>query len=181
MAAPTFPESLGPNRGTIPLAAKGDNATIFSSALTANWQASDVIDLGRAGRLALAVHYDADASGTANQLELCVWVSNAASAPVVADDEWVVPNDGDTSPTATVQADSFPAGADMTATPEWGLRKIRPGYWQTEPSDAGTDKIRVGLVLDVRAWKYAVVMAKEVGDTDAGDLGALTLKAALSA
>lgn len=181
-AAPTFPgDEAGPNRGIIPTALKGDNALIFEAALTANFQASEVVDCARASRCALTIRYDADASGTANQLELFVMVSNHTSTPAVADDVWAVLTERDITPAATLQADSMPTNVDVTTAPEWDLRKIRPVYFQTEPSNAGTNKIRLGLVVDVRSWKYIVVLAKEVGDTDADELGALNILAALSA
>lgn len=178
VAHPTIPD-------TAPLLAapiagvKGVNAIIWEGALTANFVEGQIITTGRATYLACQIHYDADAQGTANQLELTAFVSNSDAAPAIGADEWVGYPGHDVTPTAATQADTFPSGVDMTATPEFGRFVIRPAYWQLHAVDNATDKLRPPLILDVSKWRHIVLLAKEAGDTDAGELGALTIYGAL--
>ena len=183
MAAPTVPTALAPMRATLPFAIKGNNAVVWSlgdapgSVLDADFQVGDIIATGRATALACTIRYSANGSGTANQAEFCFIVSNKSTTPVIGDDDWGVLSYADVSPAATLQADSMPGGFDATVKPEWDLRKIRPGYFQTEPSDTTSDKIRIALVVDVRRWQYVAIMAKEVGDTT--NVGIFLVNAAL--
>jgi hypothetical protein len=179
----------GGSRPTVPLAHKGDNATIFDSTavtggqtpLTANYKAGDVLDCGSAGSVALSIKYDADAEGTANFPQIIVLVSNAATEPAITADEWVALADLEATGTDGVLTDAFPASVDLTITPEWVVKKLRPIAIDLYPSDDGADKVRVGLVVDVRRWKYLCVLAKEEGDVTADQVGVLVVEAALSA
>jgi len=180
-AAPTQPATHDPGRPDVPLASKGDNASIRDSlVLTANFVASAIVDCGRMRKCALTIKYDADASGTANTPTMIIMASNAATVPLFGDDEWGALAELENTGEDAVQTDSFPAGVDMTITPEFVTKKLRPLAITTHPSDAGTDKLRMFLILDVSAIKWFFVMAKEEGDTGAGDLGVLQIDAALS-
>lgn len=165
----------------IPVASKGDNATIFNATLTANWQASSVVSLLNNTRCALSIRYDADAGGTANRMQFLVFVSNHTSAPAVGDDEWVPLTEVDTSGTATTLTGTVPSGGDITVAPEWANHVVRGVSFKTEAADNGTDKMGSSLVLDVRSWKYLHLWVKELGDTDAGDVGVTVIESALSA
>jgi hypothetical protein len=174
---------------SIPLAAKGYNFTVFDSTpstgaqtpLTANFKAGSVVDLGKAGSCALSIKYDADASGTANRPQLLVLVSNAESQPLITADEWVALSELEISGTDAVLTDSMPTDVDITVQPEFVVKKLRGLAIDLYAADAGTDKLRLGLVVDVRRWRWLCVLAKEEGDTDAGDVGVLVVQAALNA
>jgi len=180
--APTFPADLGASRPATPLALKGSNATLRASlVLTANFVASAIADCTLARKCALTIKYDADASGTANTPTILLMASNAATQPLVGDDEWGVLSELEIAGTDAVQTDTLPDGVAFTVTPEFVAKKLRPLAITTYPSDAGTDKLRMMLILDVSAIRYLVVLAKEEGDTGAGDFGLLSIDAALSA
>jgi len=180
-AAPAFPTDLVSSRPFVPLVAKGVNATIRASAvLTADFVASAVVDCVHARNLALTLKYDAAAAGTANTPTLILMGSNAAAQPLVGDDEWGALAELEISGTDAVQADSLPAGVDLTVTPEFVTKKLRPLAITTHPSDAGTDKLRMLFVVPIDAIRYLFVLAKEEGDTDAGQLGTLAIDAAVS-
>ena len=179
MASPTAPTVHSP---IFAASLKGANATIWSvgdepgAALDEDFQAGTIIDTGHASALACTIKYDC-AAATANNVDFFFMVSNAATIPAIADDEWCVLPHPDVSPTAQVQDDSMPASVDVTVTPEWGRIVTRPGYFRTEPGDNATDKLRIGLVVTVRYWRWIVLLAKEHGAT-ATD-GTLVVDAAL--
>lgn len=174
----------------IPLADKQANVTIFNSGsggdqnpLTANWKASTIFSTGNARVCALSVKYSADASGTANRAQIIVCGSNKAgsTAPVIGDDEWFVISREDFTPTDGVITGTMPTGFDGTLTPEWGVVKFRGLVFEHFPSDNATDKYRHMIPINVAHMRWLVVLAKELGDQDAGDVGELVIDAALSA
>lgn len=174
---------------TLP-AVKKPNTTVFSTAagtvapaaaLTTNWQAGDVLDLGKYHNAAVQIFYDADGSGTSNKCNVIIMVSNAATQPLATDDEWVAVSQQDVSPTDGALTGSFPASVDVTATPNWGKVVTRGLYWESVAASAGTDKLREPIIVNVIPWRWMFVMAREGGDTDVGDTGALTVKVGLSA
>ena len=172
---------------SIPLAAKGYNFTVFDSTavtgaqtpLTANYKAGTVIDLGKAGSLALTFKYDANASSTTNQLKFLLFVSNAETAPLITADEWGAISALDATPADAVLTDSMPTDVDMTTSPAWGELVLRPASYTLKAMSAGTHKQRPTLVLDVRRWRFFCLLAKEEGDTT--NVGTLVVQGALSA
>jgi len=172
-------------------ATKKPNVTAFDTgsssgvapggALTTNWQAGDVIDLGRCHNAAVQIFYDADASGTSNKVHLIIMVSNEATAPLKTDDVWLAISQQDIAPTDGALTGTFPSGVDATATPNWGKVVTRGLYWESIAAGSGTDKLREPIIVNVVPWRWMFVMAREAGDTDAGDTGALVVKVGLSA
>jgi hypothetical protein len=154
--------------------------------LTAAWVASDIVRVEQARRLTLYVAYAADASGTANRAQIRVMATAEddadGSSPEVADDVWYAPALVDSTPTATLLTGTKETGATVTTTqPEHAVIVARPmAITLGEPSDAGTDVYRMCLTFDVTPYRWLYVAAKELGDTDAGDLGILGLKYSLS-
>lgn len=179
MAQPTIP-SIG--KPVHPASIKGPNATIWSAsdepgaALDEDFQAGTIVDTQGATALACTIKYDA-AAATGNSCDLFFLVSNAATQPAIGDDEWAVLPGEDASPTEAVQDDSMPSGVDVTVTPEWGMIETRPGFFRVQADDAATDKARVALVVNVRYWRWIVVLAKEHGNTTTD--GTLVIDAAL--
>lgn len=175
----------------IPIADKQGNVTVFDSTpvtgaqtpLTANWKAGTIFSCGNARVCALSMKYDADASGTANRPQVIVCGSNKAgtTAPVIADDEWFPLTREDATPTDGVIAGTFPTNFDATVQPEWGVVKMRGLVFELFPSDAGSDKYRMMVFVNVAHIRWLVVLAKELGDQDAGDVGVLVVEASLSA
>jgi len=150
-------------------------------ALTTNWQAGDVIDLGKSREAAVQIFYDADASGTSNKCQLIIMVSNATTQPLATADEWLAVSQQDITPADGALTGTFPSGVDATATPNWGKVVTRGLFWESIAASAGTDKIREPILVRIGNWKWMFVMAREAGDTDAGDTGALVVKVGLSA
>lgn len=149
-----------------------------TAALTAAWVATPVVGVRDARTLTLEILYDAAEGTTAGQAQIIALGSNAAAAPLVADDQWVALGAVDASPTDAVLTGTMPTGFDPTITPEWGVYSVRPGVLETLPTDAGTDKIRIGVPLDVTGYRFVCVLAKEVGDVEApGLLGLRVAKA----
>lgn len=177
-AAPTLPANYGGNRPFAPVAVKGDNATLRASlALTANYVESAIVTLGAAASIALQFLYDSHASATANQCKFLLWVSNASGVPAIGDDEWSAVSQLDISPADAILTDSLPGGADMTVAPAWGERFIRPSSYTLIAMTAHPQKQRPSMIVNVRHWKYFVLLAKEEGDTT--NLGTLAVNAAL--
>lgn len=178
MAQPTAPTAHSP---IFAVTSKGANATIWSAgdepgaALDGDFQSGTIIDTGDASALACTVKYDAAAA--ANALDFFFLVSNAPTMPAIGDDEWAVLPHADVSPTRALQTDDMPADVDITIAPEWGLILTRPGFFRTEPADGATDKVRLGLVVSVRHWRYIVLLAKEHGNPTTD--GTLVVDAAL--
>jgi len=166
---------------SVPAAHKGDNAEIFNATLTANYVAGTVLECKGARTCALTIKYNTDASGTPGKPGLVILGSNHSSAPLVTDDEWGVLAELEGTGTDATLGDSLPASVDFTLTPEFNVRKLRGTAVDFYASDNATDKLRKLFPLDVSYIKYLVVLAKEEGDTDAGDLGALVVLASLSA
>jgi hypothetical protein len=154
--------------------------------LTAAWIATDVVNVSQARRLTLFVAYAADGSGTANRAQLRVMATaendSDGTAPEVADDVWYAPALVDSTPTATLLTGTKETGATMVVTaPEHAVIVARPmAITLGEPSDNGSDVYRMAITIDVTPYRWLYCAAKELGDTDAGDLGILGLKYSLS-
>ena len=88
-----------------------------------------------------------------------------------------ISRNGKTFPAPQELIDSMPSGVDVTVTPEWGMIETRPGFFRIQADDAATDKARVALVVNVRYWRWIVVLAKEHGNTTTD--GTLVIDAAL--
>lgn len=182
----TFGERV-PGTPVTPVAHKGSNTTIFDSTavtgaqtpLTANYKAGTVLDLAAAGEVALTIKYDAHASSTSNQAKFLVFVSNAATAPAITDDEWGALSTLDATPTDAVLSDNMPTNVDMTTSPAWGEHVLRPASFTLKAMTAGTHKQRPTLVVRARNWRWLCVLAKEEGDTT--NVGTLVVQAALTA
>ncbi len=179
---------LGTADNTVsPQAAVGPVKTLRDSAvLTAAWIATDAIRLDRARFCTLFFAYAADGSGTANRAQIRIMVTgeddpDALGPPDVADDVWYAPTIVDATPTATLLTGTKETGATVTTTqPEHAVVVARPlAITLGEPSDAGTDVYRLAITLDVTPWRWMYIAAKELGDTDAGDLGVLGVKYSL--
>ncbi len=157
-----------------------------SAVLTRAWVATSVVSVAQARRVTLFCAYAADASGTANRAQIRVMCAGEddsdGTAPEVADDVWYAPTIVDATPTATLLTGTKETGATMTVTqPEHAVVVARPlAITLGEPSDAGTDVYRLAVTLDVTPYRWLYVAAKELGDTDAGDLGVLGIKYAIS-
>jgi hypothetical protein len=157
-----------------------------NAVLTSAWIAARIISVADARRCCLRFKYTADASGTANRPQIRVMTSaeyaSTGLAPAVDNDVWYPATLVDSSPTVTNVTGTKETGATMTVTqPEHGVVVARPGAWTLgEPSDAGTDvwHLKLTFAVDDDIWLY--VAAKELGDTDAGDLGLLQIKANIS-
>jgi hypothetical protein len=153
-----------------------------SAVLTAAWVATDVVSVRNARRVTLFCAYAADAGGTANRAQIRVMASaeDAAggTAPTVATDVWYPPAIVDATATATLLTGTKETGATMTTTqPEHGVVVARPlAITLGEPADAGTDVGRMAITLEVGPYRWLYVAAKELGDTDADQLGILGIK-----
>lgn len=157
-----------------------------SAVLTSAWIVSRIISVADARRCCLRFKYSAASAGTANRPQIRVMTAaeyaSTGLAPVVATDVWYPATLIDSAPTATLLTGTKETGIAMTVTqPEHGVVVARPGAWTLgEPSDAGTDvwHLKLTFAVDDDIWLY--VAAKELGDTDAGQLGSLQIKANIS-
>jgi hypothetical protein len=179
--------ALGSLEGVMsPLPCAGPAAELRASlVLTAAWVATEVISVRHARRLMLLCAYTADAGGTGNRAQIRVMASaedgTAGAAPAVGTDVWY--------PLTLV--DSTPTSTDLTGTVETGLDYnlanhavvvARPmAITLGDAADAGTDTQRYALgPFEVGPYRWFYVACKELGDTDAGDLGLLGIKYNLS-
>ncbi len=177
--------ALGPGKGFGPHT--GRAVTLRESAvLTSAWIAITPISVADARRCALRISYAADASGTSNRMQLrvmtCAEMDGDGSSPEVADDVWYPPTLIEATPTATILTGTVETGATITvADPAAGVVISYPGVWTIgSAAVAGTAVIRQKLVFDVSDDLWLYVAAKELGDTDAGDLGICAIKANFS-
>lgn len=176
--------TLGGTDGSVsPLPQPGRAVVLRTSAvLTDAWIATGVVSVQNARRVTLFCAYAADSGGTANRAQIRVMASaedaTAGGAPAVADDVWYAPVIVDAEATATLLTGTKETGATMTTTqPEHGVIVARPlAITLGEPSDAGTDVVRMAITLDVANYRWLYVAAKELGDTDADQLGILGIK-----
>lgn len=176
--------ALGP--GNAPFSPRTGRAVSIrdSAALTSAWVASKIISVADARRCALRFSYAADASGTGNRAQIRVMTSaehhTDDSDPLASQDYWHPPTLIDSSPTTTDLSGTGETGITMSLV-NHGVVVARPGAWTLgEAADAGTNVYRMKLVFDVTDDLYLYVAVKELGDTDAGDLGTLGIKANLS-
>lgn len=157
-----------------------------SAVLTAAWIATEPISVKGARKLTLYIAYDADAGGTANRPQMTLWGSAEDSstapgeAPAVGDDVWYAPGIIDVAPSDAILTGTPVTGFDATVQPEYRGFTIGPLSLTLFASDAGTDKIRVALTVDVTPYRWFHLQAKELGDTDADQLGILGVKYNLS-
>lgn len=156
-----------------------------SAVLTAAWVATEAVSVAQARKITLLIAYDADAGGTANRCQITVWGSaedsaTAGTAPAITDDTWYAPGILDTSPTDAVLTGTPITNFGATVQPEYRNYAIGPLSLTTIASDAGTDKIRVAVTLDVTPFRWLHIQCKELGDTDADQLGILGVKYVLS-
>lgn len=158
-----------------------------SAVLTAAWIATDVVSVEQARRVTLFLAYAADASGTANRAQIRIMCAaeddpSDGSAPEVADDVWYAPTIIDATPTVALVTGTKETGATATVVqPEHAVVVARPiAITLGEPSDAGTDVMRYAITIDVTPYRWLYCACKELGDTDAGDLGTLGIKYNLS-
>lgn len=154
-----------------------------SAVLTAAWVATDVVSVADARRVTLFCKYSADSSGTANRAQLRIMCSaeddpSDGGVPDVADDVWYAPAVVDATPTVALVTGTKETGATMTVTsPEHAVVVARPiAITLGEPSDNGTDVWHLALTIDVTPYRWMYCAAKELGDTDSGDLGTLQVK-----
>lgn len=173
----------GLDKASSPLPQPGRAVELRASAvLTANWVATGVVSVAQARRVTLYCAYAADAGGTANQAQIRVMASaednSDGSAPEVADDVWYEPAIVDVEGTATLLTGTAETGATATITsPEHGVVVARPlAITLGDPSDAGTDVVRTAITIDVTGYRWLYVASKELGDTDADQLGVLGIK-----
>lgn len=172
---------------TSPAPATGTAVDLRASAvLTAAWIASDVVSVAGARYVTLRIKYTADAGGTANRAQLRVMTSAESgasnAAPAVSDDVWYPPTLVDSTPTATLLTGTKETGATGTIlSPEHAVVVARPmAITLGEPSDAGTDIWHLKIKFDVGDDLWLYIAAKELGDTDADQLGILQVKYNLS-
>lgn len=151
-----------------------------SAVLTAAWVASNIISVRDARKITLFIAYNAAAAGTANRPQMIFAVSGELTAPAIGTDEWYALGLTDAAPTAAVLTGTGPTGWDATITPEYYNHVVAGASFTLQPSDNGTDKIRCTLTLDVTGAKHFVMLAKELGDTDADQLGTLGVRYTLS-
>lgn len=155
-----------------------------SAVLTSAWVATRVISVAGVRRVALLCAYNAHASASAARAQIRVMLSNEldtdGSNPDVADDVWYEPVIVDASPTATVLTGTKETGATMTpASSEHAVVVARPlAITLGDTTDAGTDRYRLRIVVDVTDAQFLYVAAKELGDTT--NLGTLGIKVAVS-
>lgn len=173
----------GTDKATSPLPQTGRAVPLRTSAvLTAAWVASDVVSVAAARRVTLLCAYTADAGGTGNRAQIRIMCGcedgGDGSAPEVADDVWYAPTIVDVEGTATLLTGTKETGATVTTTqPEHGVVVARPlAITLGEPADAGTDVVRMAITIDVTGYRWMYVAAKELGDTDADQLGILGIK-----
>jgi hypothetical protein len=121
---------------------------------------SAVIGVEAARRATLWIAADVGAAGAYAQI--FPFVSAQRTAPAVGDDVWFSPAVLDTTPTDTLVTGSFASGFDATIAPEWGVTKGRPQVIRTLDGDAGTDKIRMCIPLDVTHARWFHIQAEEV-------------------
>ncbi len=176
--------ALGP--GSAPFDPRTGRAVSIrdSAVLTANWVASRVIGVAGARRCALRIIYAADASGTGNRAQMRVMTSadhhTDNTDPLVSQDLWFPPTLIDASASTTDVSGTVETGAPLSLV-NHGVVVARPvAYTVGEAADAGTNVYRMKLVFDVTDDLYLYVAVKELGDTDAGDLGTMAIKANLS-
>jgi hypothetical protein len=152
-----------------------------SAVLTAAWVATEAVSVQQARKVTLLIAYSADSSGAANRCQITLWGScedgaSANTAPAITDDKWYAPGIIDVSPTDAVLTGTPVTSFVATVQPEYRNFAVGPLSLTTIASDAGTDKIRLAVPVDVSAFRWFHIQCKELGDTDAGDLGVLGVK-----
>lgn len=160
----------------------GSASSLTACAASGAYTSSGVVDLGGNRKLTLFIAYAAHASGTANVLSLVPLVSSHSqpSAPGATDDSWFTLGTWDGSVTAgTLTSSSLPANTDFTRTPDFARVLHRAADIRTEPADAGTDRFRVAVTLDVTPYRWFQALYAEAGDT--ANPGSLWLSYVLSA
>lgn len=146
----------------------GSSSSLTACAASGAYTSSGAIDIGGHRKLTIFIAYNADASATAGVLSLVPLFSAAKGkvAPGATDDAWFALGAWDGTVTAgTLTASSLPAGSDFTVSPDFARVLHRAADIRTEPSDAGTDKIRIAVTLDVTPYTYAQILYAEAGDT----------------
>jgi hypothetical protein len=182
---PTEQPALGPGGGKHMSPCTGRAVSIRDSAvLTSAWVVSAIISVADARRCALRISYAADAGGTGNRAQMrvmsCAEMGATGLAPVVATDVWYPPTLIDSTPTAGDLTGTVETGAVLSLV-NHGVVVARPGAWTLgDAADAGTQVDRYKLVFDVADDLWLYVAVKELGDTDAGDLGTMAIKANIS-
>jgi hypothetical protein len=129
--------------------------------------------------------YAADAQGSGNRAQIRVMASaendSDGSAPEVADDVWYTPSIVDSTPTVTDLTGTKETGATLVNLTNYAVIVARPmAITLGDAADAATDVQRYAITLDVSPYRWLYVAAKELGDTDADQLGILGIKYNLS-
>jgi len=156
--------------------------------LTAAWVATDVVSVVDARRAMLWCAYQPIAAGTDNLAQIRVMLSaNDLSTaygepPTVATDVWYAPSVSDAVPTATTLTQTVATGETATVDPEWGVHIYYPlaltlGSAANNPT---TDRIRMGIPVDVTGARWMYVACKELGDITADQLGTLGIDWSIS-
>lgn len=134
---------------------------LASTALTTDPNTvSSIVSVTDARWVWLWIKADVGAAGA--YAHLVPFVSGAAAEPEIGDDSWFALPERDATATATLLAGSVPTGADWTIAPEWGVVTVRPLVIRTEAGDAGTDKIRMVVPINVAGARWLYVAAEEV-------------------
>ncbi len=187
MAAQPNELDAEPGNTVMPYPAAGKAKDLRTSlVLTADWVATEVVSVRLARRLTLLIAYDADGSGTNNRCQITAWgacedgTANGASPAIASVDKWYAPAVIDAVATDAVLTGTKVTNFTPSLTPEYRNYAIGPASFTTIAADNGTDKIRVALSLDVTPFRWFHIQCRELGDTDAGDLGVLGVKYVLS-
>ena len=181
------PASLGGlDHATSPLPQPGRAIVLRTAAvLTANWVATDVVSIQQARRLTLYCAYAANAAGTGNRAQIRVMASaeytSTGATPAVSADVWYTPSLVDATPTTTDLTGTKETGATLVNLTNYSVIVARPmAITLGDAADAGTDVQRYALTFDVGPYHFFYLAAKELGDTDSGQLGTLGVKMNLS-
>jgi hypothetical protein len=145
-----------------PTPATGEAVELLAStALTTDPStASAIVSVADARRIMLWIRADVGAAGAYAQI--IPLLSAKKAAPALGDDQWFAPAVIDSTPTDTLLTGTLPAGADYTIAPEWRVLKAGPMVIRTIDGDAGTDKVRMVVSLDVTGALWLYVACEEV-------------------
>lgn len=135
---------------------------LASTALTTDLSGavSAVVGVSQFRRVTLWISADVGAAGA--YAHIVPLVSAEAAQPAIGDDSWYALAERDASAVATLLTGAVPTGADFTIAPEWAVVTCRPLVIRTELGDAGTDKIRMAVTIDVSHARWLYVATEEV-------------------